>query len=480
MFVAGALQQWAGRFGWLDAAAGTFQRWPAAGASEAAAAEASRPPSTAGFLAALQPGPLYVGVPSMQAICAHMVQQLEGSGLGRLALSTKVRCMRSACGLVQQGPGCLKAGCATCWHSMAGRTQYLMRLSHRCGCPQVEAAEWDEERGVWRLRGSPRGRAAAAGPGGGGQQELGEFRALVAADSLTLLPGKNASGSGRRSGRVACTVGGSPAQQAMPSERSMRGACTPWAARRPRPTKPALLPTPRADSAGYAGLCGPSSPVASVAQRIQEAAFEPVFSLMVAYEQPLGGLPFDAAAVGGASGAWQWVACNSSKPGEAGRRAAVSGTPASAWGAWFVVALQGQQPFRGMCCLPHLFTEGLWLPCAAAGRPAGGPQCWVAVTTPSHARRVMERFPLHVQGQYNPQTQEYLKGVAGELYGEFEALLAPFLEQVRAVVAWDGRAGWGRKACWRTGGATLHCSCGAMMAIDNSWQHVTRISMCKH
>lgn len=91
-----------------------------------------------------------------------------------------------------------------------------------------------------------------------------------------------------------------------------------------------------------------------------------------------------------------------------------------------------------MCYLLHLFTEVLWLPCAVAGRPADGPQCWVAVTTPSHARRVMERFPLHVQGQYNPQTREYLKGVAGELYGEFEALLAPFMEQVHAI----GLRGW--------------------------------------
>ena len=38
-----------------------------------------------------------------------------------------------------------------------------------------------------------------------------------------------------------------------------------------------------------------------------------------------------------------------------------------------------------------------------AGRPSAGPQCWVAITSPAYARQLMQRFPLHVGGKYNPQ-----------------------------------------------------------------------------
>ena len=69
-----------------------------------------------------------------------------------------------------------------------------------------------------------------------------------------------------------------------------------------------------ADSAGYVKLHGAYPAVDSAVGRIKEAAFDPVFTLMVAFDTPLS-TPFDAAVVSGGSG-FQWLACDSSKPGD--------------------------------------------------------------------------------------------------------------------------------------------------------------------
>jgi hypothetical protein len=116
---------------------------------------------------------------------------------------------------------------------------------------------------------------------------------------------------------------------------------------------------------------------------------------MVAFHQPLAGVPFDSASVAPAGGgssssdggsSFQWVACNSSKPG---------------------------RPQQG---------------------DGGGdaPQCWVALTTPQRAQQLLEAHPLAVGGKFNPQTQQYQAAVAAELLADFRALMQPF-SQVRGV-----------------------------------------------
>lgn len=83
------MQRWAGRFGSLSSAAGTFQPWPA---PEPAAAPGGHEPAepSGSFFGNLRPGAaLYTGVPSMQSICAHMARQLEESGRGEVLLGHK-------------------------------------------------------------------------------------------------------------------------------------------------------------------------------------------------------------------------------------------------------------------------------------------------------------------------------------------------------------------------------------------------------
>lgn len=261
------VKQWIGRFGRLDISAQEFHPWPLeTGFSRASN---SGGPHRDGFLAGIQPGPLYVGVPSMQSICAHMADQLTSSGRGAVMLSHK-----------------------------------------------VESASWDSEQRVWRLRGSLKGRAVGfTADANGGGEDLGSFKSLVVADSLVCIPG----------------------------------------------------------SAGHVALQGADHQVEQAMRHVASIKSDPVFSLMVAFEQQLPGVPFDASVISG--GSFQWLACNSSKP----------------------------------------------------GRPGQGPQCWVAVTTPAYARMLMEQFPLHVQGKYNPQTKGYLERVAPVLYAELEHLLTHHL-----------------------------------------------------
>lgn len=119
---------------------------------------------------------------------------------------------------------------------------------------------------------------------------------------------------------------------------------------------------------------------------------------MVAFEKELPGVPFDSACVadaassggsssssgsgssGSSSGAFQWVACNSSKPGR-----------------------------------PQVNT--------------GVPQCWVALTTAQRAQQILERRPLATaDGRFNPQTEQYRAEVAAELLADFRALMQPFVQ----------------------------------------------------
>lgn len=173
--------------------------------------------------------------------------------------------------------------------------------------------------GAWQLRGSRVGRAAVAEPAAPEQQEdLGSYDAVVLADAMPLLPG----------------------------------------------------------SAGHvAGLEATSSSLGQLARSVQVVAPEPCFALMVAFAEPLQGMPFDSASI--EAGPWQWVANNSSKPGRPG---------------------------------------------------TGSPQCWVALTTSERARQLLERRPLSVGGKFNPQTQQYQADVAAELLADFRALLQPWVQ----------------------------------------------------
>ena len=117
----------------------------------------------------------------------------------------------------------------------------------------------------------------------------------------------------------------------------------------------AIHPPAAAGSAGHiTGIDSQSTSLAQLARSVQSVAPEPCFALMVAFHQPLEGVPFDSASVapagGGGSGSssggssFQWVACNSSKPG---------------------------RPQQG-------------------DDDGDAPQCWVALTTPQRAQQPSE------------------------------------------------------------------------------------------
>lgn len=111
---------------------------------------------------------------------------------------------------------------------------------------------------------------------------------------------------------------------------------------------------------------------------------------MAAFHQPLPGVPFDSATMDpttttttsrGSAAAFQWVACNSSKPGR---------------------------------------------PIADGG--GGAPQCWVALTSPQRTQQLLERHPLMLDGKLVPQTDGYRRAVAAELLADFRALMQPLLQ----------------------------------------------------
>ncbi|PSC73118.1 FAD NAD(P)-binding oxidoreductase family isoform 1 [Micractinium conductrix] len=304
---AGVAQEWRARHGMLTAG-GTFV--PAAAAAGT---------SGAGFCGSLSGQPLYVGVPTNQALVQHMADSLAAQAAAQQQEQQQADPQADP---QQQAPAFeLLSGCAV---------QSAERVGGGCGCGPGGAR--------WRLRGSRRGRAAAADPAAAGQQEdLGSYDAVVLADGMPLLPG----------------------------------------------------------SAGHvAGLEAVSTSLAQLARSVQAVAPEPCFALMLSFDAPLEGLPFDAAVAqgigsssgpgsggggaGAASPAFQWVACDSSKPGR----------PAG----------------------------------------AGAPQCWVALTTPDRAARLLQAHPLtRADGRFNPQTREYRQAVAAELLADFEALMRPFL-----------------------------------------------------
>lgn len=94
--------------------------------------------------------PLYVGVPSNNAIAQHMAAQLQAHHSAQVSSGVAV--------------------------------QALERVGGGCGCGSGGSK--------WQLRGSRKGRAAAAEPEPAEQQEeLGAFDAVVLADAMPLLPG---------------------------------------------------------------------------------------------------------------------------------------------------------------------------------------------------------------------------------------------------------------------------------------------------
>ncbi len=279
--------------------------------------------SSRGFFGAGSRQPLWVGTPTNQAICRHQVQELLG-------MAAQQQGQEGQPGGARQPLFELLSGVAV---------QSMERVGSGCGGG-----------GGWALRGSRQGRAAAALPVPEQQEELGSYDAVILADSMPLLPG----------------------------------------------------------SAGHvAGIEAAASSLAQLARSVQAVAPQPCFALMVAFRQPLPGVPFDSASVGHPEGAvgssssagggdsgssssggsaFQWVACNSSKPGRPG-------------------------------------SEG------------GAPQCWVALTTTQRAQRLLLAHPLiGPGGRLNPQTAEYRAAVAEELMADFRALMQPFV-QVRGPLA---------------------------------------------
>jgi NAD(P)-binding Rossmann-like domain len=168
--------------------------------------------------------------------------------------------------------------------------------------------------------------------------------------------------------------------------------------------------------------------VQSIVEKIQSVKHQPVFSLLVAFEDTTNSknehdngeskkfnfeemVPFDGATVisstssGGSTGSFQWIARNSSKPGRVSVKKG-SGLNADA----------GDEEEK------------------ASGNSQS---TWVAITTPERAYKLLETWPLHTtKGVYNPQTHEYRDAVAKELLGEF----IETVEKAVAVAAEDGAA----------------------------------------
>ncbi|PRW57559.1 FAD NAD(P)-binding oxidoreductase family isoform 1 [Chlorella sorokiniana] len=313
---AGVVAEWRGRHG--EIAGGAFRPRPEQPGSGSGG-------SGSGFCGSLTGLPLYVGVPNNNAIAQHMAGQLQAHPNAQLQSGVAV--------------------------------QAVERVGGGCGCGSGGSK--------WQLRGSRRGRAAAAEPEPVEQQtDLGLFDAIVLADAMPLLPG----------------------------------------------------------SAGHvAGIEAASTSLAQLARSVQAVAPEPCFALMVAFREPLPDVPFDSASVagdassssssgdssGGSRAAFQWVACNSSKPG----RPQLSG---------------------------------------------GAPQCWVALTTAQRAKQILERRPLSTaDGRFNPQTEQYRAEVAAELLADFRALMQPFVQGDLPEPLYTHAQRWGRAFATQPLGAEM-------------------------
>ncbi|KAL4441882.1 hypothetical protein ABPG77_003798 [Micractinium sp. CCAP 211/92] len=289
--------------------------------------------SSSGFFGAGSRQPLWVGTPTNQAICRHLAQELLGTAAQQ-----------------QEQEGRQGGARQPLFELLSGvAVQSMERVGSGCGGG-----------GGWALRGSRQGRAAAALPPPEQQEELGSYDAVILADATPLLPG----------------------------------------------------------SAGHvAGIDAAASSLAQLARSVQAVAPQPCFALMVAFCRPLPGVPFDSAfvghpdeAVGGSSSAgggdsgssasggsaFQWVACNSSKPGRPGSK-------------------------------------------------GGAPQCWVALTTARRAQRLLLAHPLTGPGgRLNPQTAEYRAAVAAELLADFRVLMQPFVQGALPAPVHVSAQRWGR------------------------------------
>lgn len=213
----------------------------------------------------------------------------------------------------------------------------------------------------WRLHGSRAERAAAAVPAHllDGQEDLGGYDAVILADAMPLVPG----------------------------------------------------------SAGHVrGLEAASTSLGQLARSVQAVAAQPRFALMVAFHQPLRGVPFDFASVEHSS--------SSSGDGTGGGRSCGScgcgscGTGSG--GAFALVACNSSKPGR-----PGSGDAGS----ASSGGVGDALECWVAISTAQRARQLLDQHPLvGPDGRHNPQTEQYRAEVAEELLADFRDLMAPFVQ----------------------------------------------------
>ncbi|KAL4448177.1 hypothetical protein ABPG75_005396 [Micractinium tetrahymenae] len=221
----------------------------------------------------------------------------------------------------------------------------------------------------WQLRGSRAGRAAAAVPGPPPevQEDLGSYDAVILADAMPLVPG----------------------------------------------------------SAGHvSGIEAASTSLAQLARSVQAVAAQPRFALMVAFHQPLRGVPFDFASVehsggdaGGGGGGGK--SCGSCGCGSCGT---------GSGGAFALVACNSSKPGRpGSGCGDSSSTG------SSAGSSSSGSgdalECWVAISTAQWAWELLDRYPLvGPDGRHNPQTEQYRAAVAEELLADFRDLMAPYVQ----------------------------------------------------
>ncbi|KAL4433913.1 hypothetical protein ABPG75_000354 [Micractinium tetrahymenae] len=340
--------------GW--AAAGAAREWSGRHGRIAAGGdfELGQPGSSGGFFDAGSGQAMWVGTPTNGALMQHMAQEL-------LAAAAQKQQQQQQQGQWQDTS---RQQAAPLFELLSGVAVQSMERTGGGGC--------GGSGGRWALRGSRQGRAAAAAPAPppGDQEDLGCYDAVILADAMPLLPG----------------------------------------------------------SAGHvAGIDAAASSLAQLARSVQAVAPQPCFALMVAFAQSLPGVPFDSATVeqpttdctsssgsdggsssgngGSGSSAFQWVACNSSKP----------------------------------------------------GRPGGSsPQCWVALTTPQRAQHLLRAHPLiGPGGRFNPQTGEYRAAVAAELLADFRAFMQPFVQGALPEPVHVSAQRWGRAFVTEPLGAEL-------------------------
>jgi predicted NAD/FAD-dependent oxidoreductase len=239
-------------------------------------------------------------------------------------------------------------------HLAVGKKDAKVKIGHK-----VTGLFYNKTEKMWTVEGVPRSTAAAAAT----PASFGKFDAVVVADALVVLP----------------------------------------------------------DSAGYAiglvqeedhngGEGDVHEEVERIVDQIQKIKHQPVFSLLVAFENTNTIdsssdfedfedeiVPFDGVTMitkSGTPSSFQWMARNSSKPSR-----------------------------------------------AIVGRGDGGKRgkssTWVAITTPERSYELLKTWPLHsTKGVYNPQTHEYREAVAKELLSEFLETL-----ETAAAGGGDGSAG---------------------------------------